>query len=358
MISVVIPTFNRLENLRLCLAALEYQEYKDFEVIVVDDGSTDGTYWWLRNKHFHNLEVKYLSAGPNQGFRAGRARNFGAANCYPSTSLFVFIDSDNLMPPDILQKYADFHSQHSDCIIVGLYHFLYRMEFNEDNLRNDADFWFRLESMNYPRLPMPPDASLTGRKDPRYNDFPDVPEVEQYDSTPVGLSSALGCFSGNIAYPRKVFWDIGGFWEVLVGHGGEDAALALAAVEKGHKFIRVKSLVGYHVWHPRFAPEPEMHRQKEANIDKIDKRYKIGRYSEYSEHASIDCADWSNPIHYHSERGARLVSDPSDTYWAITGNHRLGISSPNALVDLGFSMYDADPISQKELDKFEVGGVS
>lgn len=358
MISVIVPTYQRIENLRLCLAALEYQTYKIFEVIVVDDGSTDGTSEWLRNKHFHNLEVKYLSAGPNMGFRAGRARNFGAANCHPDTSLFVFIDSDNLMPPDVIQTYVDLHTAHPDCIIVGLYHFLYRMEFNEDDLRNDPDFWFKLETMNYPRLPMPPDASLKGRKDPRYNDFPDTPEPEQYDTTPAGLSSALGCFSGNIAYPKDVFWDIGGFWEELVGHGGEDAALALAAVEKGHKFLRVKSLIGYHIWHQRFAPEPEMHSQKETNIDKIDRRFRIGTYADYAQHAALDCADWSNPIHYHKERGARLVCDPAGTYWAITGNHRLGISTPTALEDLDFVWNDADPISQEELDTLEVGGVA
>lgn len=360
MISVIIPTYNRIANLKFCLAALEYQELKNFEVIVVDDGSTDGTAEWLRGTTYtpDHIPFKYLSAGPNQGFRAGRARNFGAANADPNSSLFVFIDSDNLMPPDILQQYADIHTRHPDCIIVGLYHFLYRMDFNEDNLRNDPDFWFKLETMNYPRLPMPPDASLKGRKDPRYNDFPDTPEVEQYDNTPVGLSSALGCFSGNIGYPKEVFWDIGGFWEELVGHGGEDAALALAAVEKGHKFIRVKTLVGYHVWHERFAPEPEMNKQKETNIDKIDRRFKIGKYAEYSEHAAIDCADWSNPVHYHKERGARLVCDPSNTYWAITGSHKLGISTPEALDSLGFVMNDADSISEEELEKFKLGGVA
>ena len=364
MISVIVPTFDRIENLRLCLAALEYQTLpkEDFEVIVVDDGSTDGTWEWLRNKHFHNLDIKYLSAGPNQGFRAGRARNFGAANCHPDTSLFVFIDSDNLMPPDILQKYMNFHSQHPDGIIVGLYHFLYRMEFNEDNLRNDPDFWFKLESMNYPRLPMPPDASLKGRKDLRYNNFPDEPAVEIYANTGVGLSSALGCFSGNIGYPKDVFWDIGGFWEELVGHGGEDAALALAAVAKGHKFIRVKSLVGYHVWHARFAPEPEMVKQKDANIEKIDKRFKIGRHAE----ATIDCDEldklrpryWTSPMYYHKEKGARLVIDPGGTYWAITGEFCLGISTPAALDNLGFEFNDADSISLEQLEEFKVGGVA
>jgi len=41
MISVIIPTYNRSESLRLCLTALKNQTHRDFEVIVIDDGSDD-----------------------------------------------------------------------------------------------------------------------------------------------------------------------------------------------------------------------------------------------------------------------------------------------------------------------------
>ena len=47
LISVVIPTYNRLSILKKCLDALENQSLKveihDFEIVIVDDGSTDGT---------------------------------------------------------------------------------------------------------------------------------------------------------------------------------------------------------------------------------------------------------------------------------------------------------------------------
>ena len=41
---VVIPVHNRLEFTRACLASLREQSYRDFTIVVVDDGSTDGTY--------------------------------------------------------------------------------------------------------------------------------------------------------------------------------------------------------------------------------------------------------------------------------------------------------------------------
>jgi len=358
VISVVVPTYNRKENLELCLAALGMQEYREFEIIVVDDGSTDGTFEWLRGKTDENgIPLKYLSAGPHQGFRAPRARNFGVANSNPDYSLALFIDSDNLMPSHILGTYADLHTQHPDCIIVGLYHFLLRMEYGIENLKNDKDFWFRLESMNYPKLPMPPDASLKGRKDPRYNDFPDEVEPELWPATPVGLAAAMGCFSGNIAYPKNIFWDCGGFWEELIGHGGEDCDLAMTAVEKRHKFLRVKKLIGYHMWHARYAPEQQMREELNCNIGKIDQKHKIGKYAEYAEHAAIDCADWTDPRHYHKERGSRLVSDESNTYWVVIGKHRLGLSNPAALARVGFDWGDADPITKEALAEFKVEGV-
>ena len=358
MISVVIPTFDRKENLELCLAALSMQEYRDFEIVIVDDGSTDGTAEWLRDKDNENgIPLKYFSAGPHQGFRAPRARNFGVANSNPSYTLALFIDSDNLMPPHILGTYADIHTRYPDCIIVGLYHFLLRMDYGVENLRNDEDFWFRLESMNYPRLPMPPDGSLKGRKDPRYNDFPDDPEPELWPATPVGLAAAMGCFSGNIGYPKDVFWDCEGFWEELIGHGGEDCDLAMTAVEKGYKFLRVKQLVGYHVWHARYAPENRMKEELNRNIDKIDRKHKIGKYAEYAQHAAIDCADWSDRQHYHKDRGAHLAYDDSGTYWVIIGTHRLGLSNPAALDGLGFDWSDADLVTEEALEECKVEGV-
>ena len=45
--SIIIPTYNRLNYLKMCLEALRNQQIGDFEVVVVDDGSTDLTPTYL-----------------------------------------------------------------------------------------------------------------------------------------------------------------------------------------------------------------------------------------------------------------------------------------------------------------------
>ena len=72
-VSVVIPTHNRLEVLAEVIQALEFQDRPpSFEVVVVDDGSTDGTADWLRSRAF-NVPLRVLTQ-ENRGPAAARGR--------------------------------------------------------------------------------------------------------------------------------------------------------------------------------------------------------------------------------------------------------------------------------------------
>lgn len=74
MISIVIPVFNRKEYTRECLLSLKDQTDQRFKVIIVDDGSTDGTEDMLREE-FPEVEVLkgsgslFWTAGVNMGIR-------------------------------------------------------------------------------------------------------------------------------------------------------------------------------------------------------------------------------------------------------------------------------------------------
>ncbi len=84
-VSIIIPTYNEADVISSCLSSLNQQSYKDFEVIIVDDGSTDGTLQILRAAS----DIKVYSQN-HQG--PAMARNLGAKHA--KGEILVFIDSD------------------------------------------------------------------------------------------------------------------------------------------------------------------------------------------------------------------------------------------------------------------------
>lgn len=101
LISVVIPTYNRKDKLLACIASVLAQTYRNIEIIVVDDASTDGTERLF--DHGTDPRVHYVRYGDNRG--ACYARNLGAQRSHGS--ILAFQDSDDLWLPDKLQKQYD-----------------------------------------------------------------------------------------------------------------------------------------------------------------------------------------------------------------------------------------------------------
>jgi GT2 family glycosyltransferase len=75
-VTIIIPTLNGLHLLKICLKSIYNQTFQTFEVILVDNGSDDGTAKWVRS---HYPTVKVLSFSVNKGFSA--AVNEGIRRC-------------------------------------------------------------------------------------------------------------------------------------------------------------------------------------------------------------------------------------------------------------------------------------
>ncbi|WP_329205906.1 CDP-glycerol glycerophosphotransferase family protein [Streptomyces sp. NBC_01696] len=100
-LTVVVPLYNVEEYLGACLDSLAGQTMADLEVVMVDDGSTDGSpdvamEYSRKDARFRLIRQK------NAGL--GAARNAGAAQAHPDADFLTFVDSDDVVPTDAFAR--------------------------------------------------------------------------------------------------------------------------------------------------------------------------------------------------------------------------------------------------------------
>ena len=99
--SIIIPLYNRPQEIKELLETLTLQTYKQFEVLVIEDGSVHDAAE-IVNSFTGKLDIKYfVKANEGQGF----TRNYGFERA--KGDYFVIFDSDCLIPPDYLQIVND-----------------------------------------------------------------------------------------------------------------------------------------------------------------------------------------------------------------------------------------------------------
>lgn len=205
-ISVVLPTYQRLERLQRVLASLAAQDLADpFEVVVVSDGSTDGT-------------EEYLSAGrtplpvravcqANQGPAAARNAGIRVAD----GDLVVFIDDDVVADRALLARHLDAHRRHGpDTVVIG------------------------------PML-NPPDHHFAP-----WTAWEQAMLAKQYEALHAGwyVPGARQFYTGNASIRREHLDAVGGFDESF--RRAEDIELAFRLADRGLGFHFDEQAIGYH----------------------------------------------------------------------------------------------------------------
>jgi glycosyltransferase involved in cell wall biosynthesis len=110
-VSIVIPAYNAMTYLPATLASVFQQTFSDFEVLLVNDGSTDSIQTWVAQT-VHDPRVKLISQ-VNQGLSA--ARNTGIT--HSRSEYIAFLDADDLWHPTKLEQQVPWLDAHPD---VGL----------------------------------------------------------------------------------------------------------------------------------------------------------------------------------------------------------------------------------------------
>ncbi|MGB7564122.1 MAG: glycosyltransferase family 2 protein [Prochlorococcaceae cyanobacterium] len=210
-ISVVIPTYNRRPILEKCLRALEQQRLAapivGYEVVLVDDGSTDDTIEWLEREAAafpHVRLIRQDHGGPAEG------RNRGVANA--RGDVIVFIDSDLVVTADFLLAHARALSRAWDLQGNRLC-FTYGAVINTSNFENPTAEPHKLSDLSW-----------------------------AYFAT------------GNVAIDRTLLESTGLFDLGFRLYGWEDLELGERLRRQGVQLVRCPEAVGYH-WHPALRLE-------------------------------------------------------------------------------------------------------
>ena len=208
-VSVVIPTYNRRPILEKCLLALEHQQLdgalERYEVVVVDDGSTDGTPDWLRAEAArfpHVRLIEQVHGGPAEGRNRGVDHAMG--------DVIVFIDSDLVVTDGILACHAR----------------ALKRSWEQEGNRLCFTYGAVVNTANF-----------------------EEPTRERHKLR--DLSWAYFA-TGNVAIDRQVLESAGLFDTGFRLYGWEDLELGERLRRLGVRLIKCPEAVGYH-WHPALS---------------------------------------------------------------------------------------------------------
>jgi len=109
-VSVIMPTYNRAHTLPIAIGSVLNQTFADWELLIVDDGSTDNTESVVNQFAAEDRRIKYVPLNQNSG--VSTARNKGIEE---ATGEYIsYLDSDNYMYPDWLENMTNFLEHHRD----------------------------------------------------------------------------------------------------------------------------------------------------------------------------------------------------------------------------------------------------
>jgi len=115
LVSVIIPTYNRLHVLPRAIESVRAQTYRNYEIIVIDDGSRDGTTEWIAQ---NARDVKFIRLDHNSGMC--KARNAGIK--VSKGAFIALLDSDDEWTPKFLENHVEALSQNRDaCLAFSQY---------------------------------------------------------------------------------------------------------------------------------------------------------------------------------------------------------------------------------------------
>jgi GT2 family glycosyltransferase len=211
-LDIVIPNFNGKDFLRTCLNSLRQQSYVDFTIIVVDNGSTDGSVALLESEY---PEVQLLAWPENRGFSIAVNGGIKAG----SAPLVFLLNNDTELDPHCLEKLVDAAGSHPDYDFFAAK----MLSFHNREILDGAGDAFLRGGVGYRLGTMEPDSAEYSRS-----------------------RQVFGACAGAALYRREFFTELGSFDEDFFAYL-EDVDLNLRAARRGRKCRYIAEAKVYHI---------------------------------------------------------------------------------------------------------------
>lgn len=207
--SILVSSYNQLPLLQVCKEAFDAQSFKDFEFIVADDGSSDGTVAWCGENN-----VLYVTQ-EDKGFRFTEIMRKAAERAVGD--YIVFLNADSFPKEDFLERLSLYTEENR--VLNGI-------RIHVDEKKKIIGFDWRLEKVSFD----------LGQDLLHIKDFP----------FPWELMTLTG-----MCVPAKVYREVGGLSPVYdEGYGRQDWSLAMKLFYSGCRLYWVSTAVVYHFKHP------------------------------------------------------------------------------------------------------------
>jgi glycosyltransferase involved in cell wall biosynthesis len=234
-ITVLIPTHNRVRLLEKTLASLALQRTRDFQVVVVDHGSTDETREvCARYQACFSLTWYWLAREQDA---PAHPRHFGMRHV--QTPLVVFLDCGIVVPTFFIEAHLSFHQSHGHHVGVGLFH--------------GRSAWNEHIALLVNQMTIDQAEELLVH----YPGLVDVRDGSELETSPMAWMYG---WTANLSLRTRDYWDIGGF-NLELEYAFEDVELCYRLFRRGVRLAWVEHGWGIHIPHRR--PPAQMLRKME-----------------------------------------------------------------------------------------------
>lgn len=115
VVSIITPVFNGEKFIDACIDSVQAQTFTDWEMLVVDDGSTDGTYELVRSRAARDPRIRLLVHPGHQNQGVSKSRQLGVSQC--CGKYVSMLDADDLFEPAKLASQVAVAERHADCVV-------------------------------------------------------------------------------------------------------------------------------------------------------------------------------------------------------------------------------------------------